>query len=96
MSSFNGIGTKLYGKRLIKSDGSYVATKWFIIFLLPFFPLGSYRIWRDKTSILPLGIGVKTKMKIEKVKFNYGQIFLTFISIWGSLFLLLYLIFTGY
>jgi hypothetical protein len=42
--SFNGIGTKLYGKRDFRTDASYVTTKWCVVALIPIVPLDSYRV----------------------------------------------------
>ena len=92
MYSLNGVGTTLYGKREIDSDGSYVATKWFIIFLLPIFPLGSYRVWRGETKSTLIMPGAKTEYKMVKVDLNRKQIFNTYVVIWGSLILALYIL----
>ena len=86
MYSLNGIGTSLYGKRDVEPDGSYVATKWFIFFLLPIFPLGSYRVWRGDTKatatlFLP---GVKTEYRMVKSPLNWKQILLTYLVVWSS------------
>jgi hypothetical protein len=43
-SSFNGFGTAIYGKRDFWSDGSYIATKWVVLFGIPLVPLGSMRL----------------------------------------------------
>ncbi len=40
-----GIGTTLYGRDEKQSDGSYVTTKWVILFFVPIIPLGSFRIF---------------------------------------------------
>jgi hypothetical protein len=42
--SFNGTGTKLYGKRDFRTDGSYVTTEWAAFLWIPAFPLKSMRI----------------------------------------------------
>lgn len=42
--TFNGIGTKFYGKRDVGPDGSYVMTEWFVLIYLPIFPLRSLRV----------------------------------------------------
>jgi hypothetical protein len=39
-----GIGTKYYGKGDFLSNGSFVTTKWLILFYLPMLPLGSFRL----------------------------------------------------
>lgn len=40
----NGFGTKIYGKRDFWQDGSYIATKWVILFWIPLVPLKSIRV----------------------------------------------------
>jgi hypothetical protein len=40
----NGVGTGIYGKRAFSPDGSFVTTKWIILFWLPLFPLRSLRV----------------------------------------------------
>jgi hypothetical protein len=42
--SVNGCGTTLYGKRDFGKDGSFVTTKWFVVFFVPVFPLSSMRV----------------------------------------------------
>jgi hypothetical protein len=42
--SFHGFGTDIYGKRDFKADGSFITTKWIILFLIPLVPLKSFRI----------------------------------------------------
>ena len=44
MWTINGIGTKLCGGKKIASDGSYQATKWFVIFFMPIIPLKTFRV----------------------------------------------------
>jgi len=44
MRTINGIGTCLLGRREPAADGSYLATKWVVLFFLPVLPLASYRV----------------------------------------------------
>ena len=83
MYSLNGIGTTLYGKRDIESNDSYVATKWFTIFLLPIVPLGSYRVWRGETKATFFLPGASTEYKMTKVELSWGQVFNTYFIIYG-------------
>jgi len=39
--TFNGFGTKIYGKRHFKADGSYLTTKWVVFRWIPVIPLKS-------------------------------------------------------
>jgi hypothetical protein len=43
-TSGNGNGEGFYGKKLVREDGSYVATKWFMILLVPILPLIKNRL----------------------------------------------------
>ena len=40
--TFNGFGTKYYGRREAAEDGSYVTTMWITALYVPILPLGSY------------------------------------------------------
>jgi hypothetical protein len=44
MHTFNGTGTRFYGKSAKSADGSYVATRWVTLFFVPLIPIGSYRV----------------------------------------------------
>jgi hypothetical protein len=48
--SFNGTGTRIYGKRDFLSDGSFVTTNWVTFFWVPLFPLSSLRV-RPRSDI---------------------------------------------
>ncbi len=94
MFSFNGIGTTLYGKSDVdKSDGSYLATKWFIIFLLPIFPLGTYRVRRGETHGNIIPPGVSTQYQMIRAPFNWRQVLMTYLVVWGSAVFLLFILF---
>ena len=54
--TLNGFGTKLYGKRECKLDGSFLTTKWIVLFWIPLVPLKSYRVkhaGQGQASFLP-------------------------------------------
>ena len=44
MITINGIGTKIYGKKNKRPDGSHITTKWFTFFFLPIIPISSHRV----------------------------------------------------
>ncbi len=53
-SSVNGFGTKYYGQRDFRPDGSYLTTKFFCLAFFPIIPLHSVRVIPDpKNSVLP-------------------------------------------
>jgi hypothetical protein len=50
-TSFQGCGTKYYGKRDFHLDMSFVTTEWIVVFLIPIAPLRSVRVLDlDQTS----------------------------------------------
>ena len=72
MFTFNGTGTMLYGKRDKQPDGSYIATKWLVLFYLPVLPLGSYRVWPGTTELRLLG--TNTSLTLEAAPFSWRQV----------------------
>ena len=53
-SSVNGFGTKYYGQRDFRPDGSYVTTNFFCLAFFPVFPIHSVRVIPDpKNSWVP-------------------------------------------
>jgi hypothetical protein len=87
MRSVNGIGTTLYGKREVSpSDGTYIATQWFIIFYLPIFPLASYRVRRGKTRPGFLLPSLITDYQLSRVRLNWRQVLNTYLVSWGIAF----------
>ncbi len=92
MNTFNGIGTTIFGKTDIRQDGSFVATKWFILLLLPIIPLGSYRVHAVSNTayINPLYslvgfFGSKKQFILEKVNLNKKQVLRTYLFSYGIL-----------
>jgi hypothetical protein len=51
--SFNGTGTRIYGKRDFLTDGSFVTTKWVTFLWVPLFPLSSMRVRPRSDTPLP-------------------------------------------
>lgn len=86
MYSVMGVGKTLYGKREVATDGSYIATKWFIYIFLPIFPLGSYRVWRGETTntTIPfVTVGASTQYRMVKVPLNRSQVIWTYLVAYG-------------
>jgi hypothetical protein len=53
-SNVNGCGTKYYGQRDFRPDGSYVTTNFFCLLFFPVFPIHSVRVIPDpKNSWMP-------------------------------------------
>jgi hypothetical protein len=49
-SSLNGTGTRIYGRRDFRTDGSFVTTKWISFLWVPLIPLRSMRVKPLDTS----------------------------------------------
>jgi hypothetical protein len=88
MYSFNGIGTKVYGKREENPDGSYIVTKWFIIIFFPIIPLGSYRVIKEKQKFLSAKF---PRYQMTEAKLNVKQVLNTYLAWWSILILLILL-----
>jgi len=81
--SYNGVGTKFYGKRDVAPDGSYIATKWFIIAHLPIWPLGSFRV-----RVLSKHSGLaheSVSYAADEMPLSSRQVLLTYVAAYGSL-----------
>ena len=82
-SSFNGVGTALYGKRDRHPDGSYVTTKWVIVAHLPIRPLASYRVRLVKAN--DSLFGTEARYESTEVPLDEGQVQGTYLKAYGSL-----------
>jgi len=57
--SVNGTGTRIYGKREFRTDGSFVTTKWVTFSWVPLVPLQSMRVKPlDKSGVDHLGASI--------------------------------------
>ena len=80
MFTFNGIGTRIYGKRdLNPADNSYIATKWFTLLYFPVIPLGSYRVIKAKQE----SFFAVQKYQMTKVALNVKQVIVTYLAWWA-------------
>jgi hypothetical protein len=76
--AINGFGTRLYGKRDFRADGSYLTTQFVSALWIPLIPFGSMRI-------LPLSgvnVVVFSNMRyaiLEKLPLNWKQV----LCVWG-------------
>ncbi len=92
MSRLQGIGTVYYGKKdLNPQDNSYVTTEWFVLLLLPIFPIKSLRIIKLSTIqqtkyIITHSSTVSYRIMHEiPLKSNLSQIVKTYIVTYGIL-----------
>ena len=78
MFTFNGIGTRIYGKREVNpADESYIATKWFTLLFFPIIPLGSYRVIKAKQT------GRYPSYQMTEVRLNVKQVIVTYLAWWS-------------
>ena len=82
-----GVGTVLYGQAEKRDGGSYIATKWLILFLLPIYPIASFRIHPRKAG-LTLGFGSSSAHASECIPRNWGQIARTVVITYATIGLL--------
>jgi len=77
-TSINGFGTILYGKRSLRTDGSYVTTQWFAVLWLPILPVKSMRI--KETGSRQSGLFSHMEYAIlEELPFQLPQILETYL-----------------
>jgi hypothetical protein len=87
MTSFAGCGVKFYGSVDRGPDGSYVTTKWVTLFYIPLFPLGSYRVIKQDSSISNYGYVISSSTSYGIVT-SLGLNILQVIAVYVSLFIL--------
>ncbi len=79
MFTFNGIGTRIYGKRDVNpADNSYIVTKWFTLLYFPIIPLGSYRVIKAKQKFLTGGF---PKYQMTEAQLNRKQVIFTYLGV---------------
>jgi len=92
--SIQGFGTTFYGKRDFRSDGTYITTKWFILFFIPIIPIRSFRVRYQGHSSKMEGLSAKSSERYviyEETTPNWKQGFFTygfmcFFFLWGMYF----------
>lgn len=81
-SSVNGCGTKYYGERRFRPDGSYVTTNFFCLLFLPIFPVHSVRVIPDpKNGWMPFSKNYYTVL--EKRAPNVLQVASIYLFAWS-------------
>lgn len=74
MYTLCGTGAKLYGKRDLGRDGSFIATKWIVITYVPCVPIGSYRVWACENTWTMMGR--KRNYRMTKIATDWRQVIL--------------------
>ncbi len=74
--TFNGIGTKYYGSRVLP-DGTYITTKWIVFIYVPIIPIGSVRVLNASA---PRGFFVYSSqsLSVQKVPLDIGMVLKTY------------------
>lgn len=77
--TFNGIGTRHYGKRRLP-DGSYITTEWFVIAFVPLLPLRSFRVITEGPSSLSVNLGVflSRPLRLQEIPLDKRQVLVTY------------------
>ena len=103
MSRFQGVGTDFYGKKdYDKNSDSYIAVKWFVLFLLPIIPLKSYRIRKISQEVEKNYVFYRQEVSKYQIlseiplKINVGQVVRTYLVVYGFLALLIASLFLVY
>ena len=71
--ALNGIGTMYYGHGDRLPDGTYTATKWAVLFWIPLFPLGSYRLLKMDSGLVAFPPGFRTTYASQRIPLKVGQ-----------------------
>jgi hypothetical protein len=93
--TLNGIGTRYYGKRDFRADGSYITTEWVTLIYIPLIPFCSLRVRHLGPAEPRFAIGVgssdmyeiyeRTALNWRQVLYTYG--FASFAATWTVLML---------
>ena len=79
--SLNGCGTKFYGQRDYRADGSYITTEWIVGFYIPLVPLRSLRVRYQGPAErrVPIGFGSADSFAVyEKTAPDWRQVLCTY------------------
>jgi hypothetical protein len=93
--TFNGFGSMYYGHSDPLPDGTYTATKWFVIFWVPIFPKGSYRLLKMDAEFIAFPPGFKTTYASHRLPLNIKQVIKTYAVTAALVALLVYLLLKG-
>jgi hypothetical protein len=72
--TFHGIGTKFYGQRDFRSDGTYITTEWLVFLYIPVIPLRSLRVGFKGSQDIPMLWHRESFAIYEKTYPNWKQV----------------------
>jgi hypothetical protein len=82
--TFNGTGTTYHGRSDKASDGSYVATEWFMVVYIPIFPIRSFRM-RPVSGGTFAVVYSSQKYQMEPAPVHWKQVRNTYLTMVGGL-----------
>jgi hypothetical protein len=71
--TFNGIGTRYYGRDHKASDGSYTTTEWATFWWIPLVPLASWRVLREDEKV-GSWLWSRQHFQVDRLPLDLGQI----------------------
>jgi hypothetical protein len=77
-----GIGTREYGKRDALPDGSFLTTKFYVLFFIPLWPAETRRIQHEVKGEQEAGGGAKRR-RVQRLAFCWPQILRVLALSWG-------------
>jgi hypothetical protein len=93
-TTIQGVGTRFYGKRDFRDDGTYVTTEWAVLFHIPVLPIQSLRVRALGVGRSPSEPGLAPAplyQVYEKTSPNWKQVFcvygyVAFVLFWLTFF----------
>ena len=71
--TFNGIGTKFFGKSDEQLDGSYTATEWLVFLYFPLIPIRSFRL-RPVSGGTYAVVYASQKFQAQRIPLQWKQV----------------------
>lgn len=82
--TFNGIGTKYYGKREEAEDGSFIATEWIVLAYIPIIPIRSFRMRPVSGGTYPV-VYASQNFQVVPVPLNWRQVRNVYLTVIGCI-----------
>jgi hypothetical protein len=92
--TWSGVGTTYYGRRDKAVDGSYVTTKFVVIFFVPVIPLSSWRVLpvgERRFRVTGFSMGYSQNYQATRVPFSWRQVLNIYLALIGVVLLAVFL-----
>lgn len=76
--SYNGFGTRFYGKCDFRADNSYIMTKWVVFAYIPVIPVSSLRVICKGPGGIPIFLGTTNYAVLEQGAPHWKQVISTY------------------